>query len=1147
MRPHVPVKRSRSMISARVLMAEGLGWLRGYPAAGSATAAGLPWCVPPELGEDAKAKQLHITREHLRAASEAHRKLYNRFPVVLPLLVGDRDVWSARVSSRLAFIKEALHAGARLPSAVELLDTLRLPPAARKELASLARRHPAFGRLLEALLWVHGPEPERIERAASILARWAERLDTLVLNLDARGLPSIALSLRLVDLVLYDGESRLGSICEHICDSRAFQTPLEGEDWVAQSFCWSSTPPLGKPEAQLGPLLLKAIDSLARLPQEDRRARLELLRLVLPGQLLDRWERWWRRADPLRSRAGTLAEHLSGVGVEPGAVLKGYVGEAPPVYPAKWILEAVLNGPAVQDIETTRAIASALRLIPAAQQRALPRIQLLAHWSSYTMAREGTLRTIAASLARLLKGHPAPMQVLSPWSRVLQSSSDLETGRGRNLAPDRLFLDGHLAPQGARAFFAALRAICLDRGLFESIEAQNAEESWEAVAYLSAGLVEPERTASVVKELVRKGVLDRLSASWRLHGDVPGFVRALDLLSKGSASTLAELLGGVLRSDLEEDDLSALRRALESPRGQLLAARGVLAGRTQQLVAIGRKLDLLGGSGSASPIQPLRIASERQANHAAWMKRYPQKARETLKRLAAATPDAERIAGRLLSAFVLPDDHIQREIAKLEHELPLATQRRAENMRRRARSLRDRLESKHAGPSPARIKRLLAKLETRADLALLDTWESELDHLLQEKLRLQHGIDAPQGWLDGAGELQILQALLRLRPHERTLAVRLLRARMAPPPWDLRGSPANAAFLERMGRRGIDMKPWLDGIGTREEELAKGQRVLLRLEDDPFEVFRMGAYFNTCLSPGDCNFFSVVANAADINKRVLYARTVNGVVAGRCLLALTREGTILMFHVYAHDPGSGLHDKVSQLVQELAERMGTYCASSGEVEALEAREWYDDGPIDATGQLDFARDGSPFRVALRSAAPEELNRLLERFVGPRALDELFLPVLFRLQEVTARAELVEALLPHVRRLVEPPVELLLTAAQTLRKAERRELASELVLAAEARSRRCLRFNDARLADALADELIALRHPVPALRLLRATRPRRVRRWDQEAPWRLLAAARGHALLHRTAVARRLYRIVQTSCPDELTEQERAWLARTLPS
>src|SRR5206468_12716541 len=83
-----------------------------------------------------------------------------------------------------------------------------------------------------------------------------------------------------------------------------------------------------------------------------------------------------------------------------------------------------------------------------------------------------------------------------------------------------------------------------------------------------------------------------------------------------------------------------------------------------------------------------------------------------------------------------------------------------------------------------------------------------------------------------------------------------------------------------------------------------GGRLHVYLERDPLRVLQMGNLFDTCLSFGGVNTFSTIANACELNKRVVYARDGLGRIAGRKLIGVTGEGTLFGFRTY-----TGLHDE----------------------------------------------------------------------------------------------------------------------------------------------------------------------------------------------------------------------------------------------
>ena len=103
-----------------------------------------------------------------------------------------------------------------------------------------------------------------------------------------------------------------------------------------------------------------------------------------------------------------------------------------------------------------------------------------------------------------------------------------------------------------------------------------------------------------------------------------------------------------------------------------------------------------------------------------------------------------------------------------------------------------------------------------------------------------------------------------------------------------------------MAKRGINVAAWRAPI---ERSVAVGaDRWTAATEDDPLHILEMGNYFDTCLSVGQMNDFSTIANAVEINRRVLYLRNRDSTVLGRKMALLDPEGEIYGFYSY----GSGL-------------------------------------------------------------------------------------------------------------------------------------------------------------------------------------------------------------------------------------------------
>lgn len=268
----------------------------------------------------------------------------------------------------------------------------------------------------------------------------------------------------------------------------------------------------------------------------------------------------------------------------------------------------------------------------------------------------------------------------------------------------------------------------------------------------------------------------------------------------------------------------------------------------------------------------------------------------------------------------------------------------------------------------------------------------------------------------------------------------------------------------------------------------------------------------------------MVANAADINKRVLLGRNSDGMVVGRCLLALSRDGTIVTFQPYVRGLDTGFAAAARAFVRTLAARMHTVPATRGTIELLVASRWYDDGAEDVAGQLAFLEDGSPLRERLSRASAAEFQALLSTEVGAAPLRVEVLEELLRLLDGAGRADLVLTLLPSLERCGDLDPSERLRAARLARKAGDRGAARRVMawFLVDQRWRDELTLLVG--GDRLVTELIESGQASFALRVLRATAGGRGRDWmERLEPRQLSIAARAFEALQRYDAALRCYR------------------------
>lgn len=680
---------------------------------------------------------------------------------------------------------------------------------------------------------------------------------------------------------------------------------------------------------------------------------------------------------------------------------------------------------------------------------------------------------------------------------------------------------------------------------------------WEAVATeLAAGA--PDRILGPWKRVTegkaQSWIEDGLLRHARRHVEVKRFGAALARLARDlpASEEQAQLLADVLAGGLDVDTAVALTRGLDQaalrPSATVVRAAVALAGSDLGgLVGLIRAVQnagvellyetelallalcehaaatdgtwLITGLITRHGRRALELAELTRgvprgqwpplctpAERPRWIADYPPSLATALARLATTDPEAERTARRRTAADLPERDALKREAAALRARRPLGPRQA-----RRLANLEARIATPRP-PTPARLARLAAKLEVAAIERGAERFAATLTRAASERLASRLGIQAPPDWTSDRMLWSILLALVELDPADRALAGRLLRARAGPLPWDLRDDPANQAFLARLSARGVDAGAWLDDA-RRVVAGADGKPVELALCDDPLEVFAMGAHFETCLAPGGSNFFSVIANAADINKRVLYARR-DGRVAARCLLALTDAGQVLTFHPYAHDDRLGFPFLVRDFAAELAARMRSQVARTGRVATLLARDWYDDGVRDLVGRYG-PHEAPAFARALQEVPLSGAVALIEQTLG-RPLDDVTLPVVVAAAALEQRPQLVAALAPRLLALATVPDETLLKAAHLATKAGDTALADRLMLGPASRA-------DLHDGTWHWGQVLARLRPSFALARLRQTRRRGVRGWNGEWGVRLAVAGLAMEHLHRPRQAAAMYR------------------------
>lgn len=1109
MQPHQ--RRSRLSQAAasrgRMFLKAHLGFLPGY--ALRLEADGVQW--EPLHGHGPRlSAPVRLGADELRRARRGWKTLLGRFPKALHLIVDDAAGWKAGVPRLLDLLAESVHGHAPLPPS--LWDRgLGFPRSAAERAVRLARRRPGVRPLLDALGWLVCLTPGEAPSAVAWVEARAEALGQMLgRSPDAR---RVRQAVALWDLARRDGTRRTAPLLDVLGCPAAFETATHGArsyvtEWI--ELLNRATEPRApskwsfpqRPAADLAPAMMNLLERLSGEGQDVRRRALDLLALLLPRDLVPRWRAFWERIEaevPAARRlvAKMIADSPQGrpllaeVALSTAERLRAHNAQAPPELECEpggrshtriWrLLTAVRDLAQPPREELCRQAIGLLRKVTPEAREHLPRVRVfweVAEWLSWMPSAE------SVRILRALRTWAVPKAQLG----AAICDEDFS----------RQFTRESVEPG------PALRATAFWMGEL----GQSGHLDWPVLVSLGAG--DPERACECLRELAAAG----LDAT-EVYDSV--LLRSAALAApRGGIADLVRSLSRAFRKDTKIcDAVGTAADWLAGGGWEGLAADAVLDGESSRLAALAARVRLarsLKLRGAPPPRPALTEPPE-------WARRYPAGLHESLAVLAAVDADAERAAVRLLGKDLPDAEDLGREIRSLEARA--AAGPAGDRLARRLDHLRRYLREP-AQPSPERLAHLDARIRRAVRRRVFATAIEELQSPIDRRLCQVLGDAQVPAWLAGEQSAEAVAAVLALEGWAGELGLRLLRRRCGPPPWRPIDEPANRAFVGRLRRMGIDPEPWLHPPGHEVVAGPGGRRVRLVFEQDPIEIFQMGAHFNTCLSPGDCNFFSTVANAADVNKHVIYARDgTTGRVVGRCLVAIADSGGLLAFQPYCHDNGLEFGRMIAGLLERLAARMKTAVVPRGAVSALVAADWYDDGSIDLGSRFACLADGSPLREALNTVEPSQLVALVEAALAPVPLNGLTLPLVVELPELDRRSELVLPLMARIEQCDGIGLEAAARAAAMAHRAGA-DAAARRLLRARAVPELLRRHRRHAYLDEAAMSILAQADPSSALRVLRATRPRGVRKDEQETEdnrRRLLAAA--HDALGRPAQAKRL--------------------------
>ncbi len=1078
-------KHSKVESRVKMIIRAKLSWLEGFPMA--LEGESVSWyCLNPLVENQ---NTISVTGNHLSKSVRAIKTLKREYPKALPRVVGDVGKWESAFSGNINLIKPYLHSEADVIE--NLLLAKDIYSKSQTDFArTIIEQHAELAFLLQALSWTFYTNKKQLDKVLKWLVNNGDYIQELM---------AIDFSLALNMSIFASGHSNGIEVLKDLVSENMMSilpsTVLGEYARVIARNVKKGDVPLSLPQTPKN-TAKESIEWFANwlFNQEvkTQKQALKLLSVVELDRHIKPYHQWWNRVNNLSlhfvsiSRAPSFGEDKK-KRKELGKKMIALAETAP-----KGIcFPDLLNAIAFLSKHEKRAniVFKLLKKVAQCNCEAVSSLSLIIHFRHVFGAYEEKFSLYLTAFNAYLSNSESTH--LTPWEGL--DSNKYYSSPEYNVL-DIIKNNAHI-----KLFFDALGESIQKIG-----EGVNASETPLIATLITQGY-QPVRIAALLANFHRNQYV--LKYAYAEHLKIAG------LLDNGVDQDFFKVVKKLDSLDLDEDavyeSLEDILKTFSSSDNKDLFRRLFVGNQTKSLIENSYKVRLIRQLKKNVP-KLLELKHSKQE----WIKRYPLEFQDVLERLAFIDDDAEKMAEKVLSRYYPSTLALQEEISFLKQKLASGAVKEKDKLAKRLESLELRLNQK-PNISNEKINNILSKLHSTLDVKHYGLWSKDLDLVFFEVWREFFAIDEGPDWLYEPLLVKLLVPVTDLNLPDQKIARRIIKRRVESDVWDFRDEKPNQQFIQRMSAKGIHMQPWVDGIGEIEypSGLGDGEYFCLRMEDDPLEVINMGGYFDTCLSPGAFNFFSVFANIADINKRVIYARDAQQRVVGRVLIALTNSGGILVFYRYCYNKKSAFDEMVKAFVTQLARQMQTIIVYSGDVPTLVAQNWYDDGPIDIGAQFEFLKKGSDFRKALNAVTPKDFIPLVQEQFSPIEFNELTLPLVISLSELENNPQLALPLADTASQTINMPVHIYIRLLELAIKADKADecfaLLEKPVLQGLQRHNRQHRWINEYYLD-----VIVQCHPSKGLKLLRETRDKGVRSWKDEYFDRKKIAIKAYKLLGR---------------------------------
>jgi len=977
---------------AKMFLKADLWWLRGFPL--DEKKGRILWLSIPQKVSREPEKVL-LTGEHIRKAKYTYNKLTRRFPRAMPQVIDNYIHWKRMVPILLESLNKAIHKNRGLPRDIIGINN-RISVQLTNRANKLINRYHCLRPFVRSLAWLALLSQDEFESFLNVLED-SQKYFTDFLKFE-KGHDKLLVALTIAELICHHGKTRSTVLMRLFDDERIYSCPVEQATEYLEK-CTTK-----KPKVNLGTKLINFVRHLLILEDSLARRKLKLFSLIYDYDFLTVWERWWHDLSslvlivqenqrmPKKRRAGRkYKQAING--------LRDMHNRLPPEINIDKNVEIINIISEKKNIALYRLICKTLELVPAFTKNSLLRLELLGTWYRLALSQKASC-----------------MELLKATYEFLQSNAQASTSylmfvpliKPDTSYPNLYCLMDNILEKGKnldhpKEFYYR----CIEL-LWQCYNINNGEHSEWLLDNLEDLAFEIESNQRIIHHFktinnIFKPDIDEYYP-WGIS------IKEADYFADEQISfhNLQQLFCSNRFWTGIEYSLIDMEKKLNDAGWADVVKDAIKDRDLYKLSNIARLLGFL--KDTTINLNPPTLKTK--INVSPWIKMYPPEFQESLVILNGLISKTEHIVDRILGKYFPQPERLKKEIMVLRGKLKNDSNDKW--LKTRINNLNHFIE-KPRNITKDQKDKALHKIRRAIRKALIQYWQENINQNCLQYFKAKLGINQiPLLFLE-ENNLKTIMSILKLPKCHRELGIQVLQIRSGTPPWDFDQDPANQEFIAKMRRHGVKMDPWLSASEPIQKEFA-GNHIQIAFENDPLEVFRMGAYFQTCLSPGDINFASVLGIFADVNKRVIFARDAKGRVVGRCLFTLSDEGALLTYHPYSHKHTRKFSKLISEFANDLAKQMNTSVDSHGKISKLVAKFWYDDGPEFHCRGTSFMSEDSSFRKSLSeknfvnaaSILQEQLrktvlnNKLMHRFLNIEELEEhpkLIIPMLPKLAQI----------------------------------------------------------------------------------------------------------------------------------------------------